>query len=101
MSRISQEKEVVEMMIRLYCRHKEGNRQLCEECSGLIRYCRFRLEHCRFGENKTTCRICPVHCYRPDMRERIRKIMRWAGPRMILYHPAAALRHALSELRGH
>ena len=32
MSRIAQEKHIVTQMIRLYCRHKEGNRELCPTC---------------------------------------------------------------------
>ena len=97
MSRIKEEQQVVEQMIRLYCRKKEGNRELCPACAELLQYAKARLEHCKFGENKTTCRKCPVHCYRPEMKERIRKVMRWSGPRMIWYHPVAAIRHLVRE----
>lgn len=83
------------LMIGLYCRRKEGNRELCAECSRLLEYARARLERCPFGENKGCCRDCAVHCYSPEMRERIRAVMRFAGPRMILAHPIAALRHLL------
>ena len=38
---------------------------------------------------------CPVHCYRPEMKERIRMVMRWSGPRMIIYHPIAAIKHLM------
>lgn len=95
--RIEEEKTVVEQMIRLYCRHKEGNRELCAGCAELLDYARARLDRCRFGADKPTCRRCPVHCYRPEMKERIRRVMRWSGPRMLLYHPLAALRHLLRE----
>lgn len=96
--RIDEEKRVVELMIRLYCRKKEGNAELCRDCSELLEYARQRLSRCRFGVGKPTCRKCPVHCYRPDRREQVRAIMRWAGPRMPLFHPVAALRHLLREL---
>jgi hypothetical protein len=98
MSRIKEEQRVVEQMIRLYCRNKEGNRELCPSCTKLLQYVNARLEHCKFGENKTTCKKCPVHCYRPEMKKRIREVMRWAGPRMIWYHPVAAIRHLIGEL---
>ncbi len=98
MSRIKEEQQVVEQMIRLYCRKKEGNSQLCPSCMELLQYAKARLEHCKFGENKSTCRKCPVHCYRPEMKEQIRKVMRWSGPRMIWYHPVAAIRHLIREL---
>jgi len=93
MSRISEEQRVVEQMIRLYCRRKEGNETLCPACSELLQYALTRLERCRFSNNKTICKKCPVHCYSPKMRERIREVMRWAGPRMIIYHPIAAIKH--------
>ena len=56
---------------------------LCPECAALLDYALRRLDSCRFGDGKPSCRKCPVHCYRADMRERIRTVMRWAGPRMI------------------
>ncbi len=95
--RITEEKEVVGLMIRMYCRHKEHNRELCGGCAGLLDYALLKLDRCRFADNKPTCRNCPAHCYRKDMRERIRTVMRWAGPRMLLYHPVYAVRHLLRE----
>ncbi len=100
MSRIAQEKRIVEQMIRLYCRRKEGNQDLCPECRELLAYAHARLDRCPFGEKKKTCRLCPVHCYKRDMRERMRQVMRYAGPRMIGVHPVAALRHLWRELRS-
>ena len=41
------------------------------------------------------CRNCKVHCYKPEMREKIREVMRYSGPRMIFHHPAAAIRHVI------
>ena len=73
---------------------------LCPECAALLDYALRRLDSCRFGDGKPSCRKCPVHCYRADMRERIRTVMRWAGPRMIFRHPIAATRHLLRELRS-
>ena len=95
--RISQEKAAVELMIRLYCRRKEGNDTLCTACCELLDYALNHLDRCRFGPDKPTCRECSVHCYNNEMRERIRTVMRWAGPRMMLYHPMVAVRHLLSE----
>ena len=98
MNRIKEEQRVVEQMIRLYCRKKEGNKELCPGCQELLQYAAARLERCKFGENKPTCKKCPIHCYRPQMKERMCKVMRWAGPRMILHHPVAAIRHVMREL---
>lgn len=96
--RIEEEKKVVEQMIFLYCRKKEGNASLCPACQELLIYAKDRLNHCKFGNDKPTCKKCPVHCYRPDMKKRIKMVMRWSGPRMLFYHPISAVKHLLREL---
>ena len=96
-NRISKEKATVALMIKLYCRRYERNEHLCQECTELLHYAEARLDRCKFGDDKPTCKKCPIHCYKPIMRERMRKVMRWAGPRMILYHPIEAIRHLVRE----
>lgn len=93
--RIDSEKRVVSRMIRLYCQRRLGLESLTEEYLALESYAHRRLDGCKFGEAKPACKRCKIHCYRPDMRDKIRAIMRWAGPRMILYDPIAAIRHLL------
>lgn len=95
MTKIEREKQIVECMIRLYCRGKEGNEVLCEACAELIEYSHKRLDGCKFRGKKPTCKKCTIHCYRADMREKIRQVMRYAGPRMIFHRPVAALRHLM------
>lgn len=92
-SRIEKEKQTVEQMIRLYCRKKEKNTTLCSDCEELLRYAHARLDRCPFGNAKSNCRQCTVHCYKPDMRERMKEVMRFSGPRMILYAPWKTIRH--------
>lgn len=93
--RIDSEKRVISRMIRLYCQRKLGLESLTEEYRALESYAHRRLDGCKFGDAKPACKRCKIHCYRPDMRDKIRAIMRWAGPRMILYDPIAAIRHLL------
>lgn len=97
--RIQEEKRTIEQMIHLYCRHKEGNKELCDSCRQLLEYTQERLSKCPFQEKKETCRLCTVHCYRPHMRKQIQEVMKYAGPRMIIYHPIAAVRHLWREFR--
>jgi len=99
--RLSRERKTLEAMIRLRCRdvHRPERGGLCGECRDLLRYAEGRLAKCPFGEEKPTCARCPVHCYRPEMRERIREVMRYAGPRMIREHPWLALMHMLDGFR--
>lgn len=99
MTRIEREQRIVEQMIGKYCRHKEHNEELCADCLALLDYARMRLSKCPFGENKTNCRKCTLHCYCPDMKIKIKAVMRFSGPRMILYHPIVTIRHIIDELR--
>ena len=97
MDRIEREKQTVEMMIRLYCRRKEKNADLCDECCSLLEYACKRLEHCRYGNQKSACKDCPTHCYAPAHQEKIREVMRYAGPRLMLHHPLTAIRHIFAD----
>lgn len=63
----------------------------------LLSYSQLRLDVCRFGEEKPTCKQCPVHCYRPEYKEQMKEVMRYSGPRMTLYHPILAIKHLIKE----
>lgn len=90
------EKAMVSEMIALYCRKRHGIKgSLCADCALLNAYARERSDKCPFMETKTFCSNCRVHCYKPEMREKIRAVMRFSGPRMIFHHPVAAVRHVL------
>ena len=91
------EKETVSLMIRLYCRKKHGGKELCPACAELDAYARLRSDKCPFMETKTFCSNCKVHCYKKDMREKIREVMRFSGPRMIFHHPIMAVRHVVES----
>lgn len=92
------EKKVVANMIGIYCSAKhKTNSGLCEECRRLLDYASERLEKCPFGKEKPTCETCSIHCYKPQMRDEIRAVMRFSGPRMLFKHPVSALRHLFKE----
>lgn len=94
------EKELVSQMIALYCKRKHGSKkELCPECAELDAYARMRSDKCPFMETKTFCSNCKVHCYKPDMREKIREVMRFSGPRMLTSHPVMAVRHVIESKR--
>ncbi|MDF1514395.1 MAG: nitrous oxide-stimulated promoter family protein [Anaerolineae bacterium] len=99
-TRLSRERKTIQRMIQLYCREQHQHRDgLCSECQELLTYALARLGRCPFQERKTTCAKCPVHCYAADMRDRIRAVMRYAGPRMLYRHPFLALCHLADSLR--
>ena len=98
------EAEVMMEMIALYCHgHShahcvqeypaEGLPALCPDCSRLLEYARTRIIRCPRMEVKSFCSVCPVHCYSRDMREQIRAVMRYSGPRMLLHHPFMTIHH--------
>lgn len=91
------EKRTVEKMIRLYCQHHLRQEELQEEYQQLVDYCARRLDHCSWGDAKPACQDCPHHCYAPRQREQIRQVMRWVGPRIVVYGPMEYLRHLLGR----
>lgn len=93
------EKLVVAEMITLYCKKHHGGKRgaLCAECAAVLTYAHERSDKCPHMENKTFCSSCKTHCYRSDMRERIRTIMRYSGPRMLSVHPVLAIRHLIES----
>jgi Nitrous oxide-stimulated promoter len=99
--RRARELRIIEAMIRMYCRGHDHPHSdpLCADCAELFDYATRRLERCVFGDAKPTCANCTVHCYSARQRERIREVMKWAGPRMTLRHPVLALLHVIDGRR--
>lgn len=99
--RRKRELKTIKIMIHLYCRHHHDkkNGTICEECAILLTYATRRLERCIFGDAKPACSLCVVHCYKREMRERIKDVMRWSGPRMMVWHPWLAMYHILDKIR--
>lgn len=99
--RIRQEKRIIDAMLGIYCRDHHGQRgSLCDGCAVLADYAHRRLNTCPFQEEKPVCNRCTIHCFSHSMRERVRTVMRYAGPRMPLRHPWLAWRHTLDKLRA-
>ena len=96
---IAKEKATVEKMIHIYCekKHEVSEAKICNACQNLLDYSHQRLSTCQFGENKPTCRKCPIHCYRPTMRDEIRAVMRFSGPRLFFRAPLEWVRHKIHD----
>lgn len=95
------EKRVVRLMIGLYCHdvHSSAKGELCPECSALADYADRRVDACRRGAEKTFCSNCPSPCYKPEMREKIRTVMRHSGPRMLFHRPVLAIKHLVTNMQ--
>jgi hypothetical protein len=125
--RLAEEQQVVDLMIRLYCKgagHHEGGGTaggrsdggwdgadaaagrghkipgLCPACQRLRDYTAERNARCPFIQTRSFCQFCKVHCYRPEMRQSIIAVMRYSGPRILFYRPILAIKHLL-QLRKH
>ncbi len=58
--------------------------ELCRDCAELLAYAVQRRLRCPY-DPKPMCKRCPTHCYAAAQRERIREVMRYAGPRLLLH----------------
>lgn len=98
MNKIDYQIETVSKMIYLYCRLKHGNTsKLCNECNQLLEYAGKRLRNCPYAANKPECKDCETHCYNNKMREKIKEVMRYTGPRMLFYSPVDFAKHITSK----
>lgn len=101
-NRTARESKTIAAMLQMYCcaHHQAEEGALCRDCTALLVYAHRRIARCVFGEAKPTCANCTVHCYKPAMRERVRQVMRWAGPRMLWRHPVLTVRHLIDGRRS-
>lgn len=98
--RLQREHRILAAMVAIYCRREHrGSEAPCSECRDLLAFAELRLSKCPHGDRKPTCASCPIHCYKQDRREQVRKVMRVAGPRMLFAHPLLTLRHWLDGFR--
>ncbi len=87
-------------MVEMFCSHHHQCEGLCEDCEAFIAYANRKLDLCPYGGEKPACTNCPIHCYRPEPREQMRQVMRFAGPRMLARHPYLAIMHLIDERRS-
>lgn len=97
--RIEREKRAIELMINVYChkKHQHQSKGRCSDCEALLSYAHQRLNFCKFQDEKTTCQKCPIHCYKKKMRQQIKEVMRFSGPRVLFYSPVEFFKHLLDK----
>ncbi|MDE7265406.1 MAG: nitrous oxide-stimulated promoter family protein [Clostridia bacterium] len=95
------EKRLIPVMIKKFCRgrHKTKGKELCGECAELAEYALFRLSKCPYKINKKFCSFCKIHCYKPEMREKIKAVMKYSGPKMLFSHPVFAISHVVQMVK--
>jgi predicted amidophosphoribosyltransferase len=89
------ELDTIRKMLLIHCRdmHEGDKYELCPECKKMLDYAERRMDKCFYGDDKPVCSQCPVHCYKPEMREKIKKVMRYSGPRMLRHSPILSIRY--------
>jgi hypothetical protein len=98
--RMKREKKTIGYMVEIYCKnHHDTHGKICPECRQFQEYAFTRLDKCPFQDKKSTCGKCIIHCYRPDMKEKVKVVMRYSGPRMLIHHPTFALHHVWDARR--
>lgn len=96
---LEREIKTVHIILEMFCKHHDHGEELCEKCKGLIVYAENRIRKCTFGINKPVCSECTVHCSKPEMQSQIKKVMRFAGPRMNFKHPVLVIHHFIRKYR--
>jgi hypothetical protein len=83
--RIKKDAKILRKFISIYCREKhlkngipEENDNLCKECLDLLNYALKRDEKCPL-DPKPKCKDCKIHCYKPEMRLKIKEVMKFSG----------------------
>jgi hypothetical protein len=74
---------VITRFIQVFCRERhaaaaKADDGLCPDCRDLLDYATERLARCPMNP-KPKCKDCPVHCYKPEYRRRIKEVMRFSG----------------------
>jgi predicted amidophosphoribosyltransferase len=97
--RLRRERYTIKVMMEIYCHGYHQNRgKLCADCLDLYTYAMKRIDKCPLQMDKPTCAHCPVHCYKREMREKIRCVMRYSGPWMLVYHPILTILHYRDQI---
>ena len=93
---LNTEYRTLKAMVVIYCQHHHATPALCDDCQDFLHYAHTRLDRCPYGEDKPTCKQCPIHCYKADYKAKSQAIMRYAGPKMLIHHPVLAIRHLMA-----
>ncbi|MEG0177542.1 nitrous oxide-stimulated promoter family protein [Anaerorhabdus sp.] len=90
------EKELIKKMIMIYCKGHH-HAYICEECNDLLIYAIAKIDNCPFMETKTFCSQCKIHCYRSKYKMKIKEVMKYTGPRMLLIDPLVVIKHFIDS----
>ena len=98
--RMKRERITIKVMIKIFCnRNHKPKSNLCKDCQQLLDYALERLSNCPFQKDKPTCKNCVIHCFKEPEKSKLRRIMRYSGPRILLTNPILAIHHLIDRLK--
>jgi hypothetical protein len=78
---IRKDQKILRRFIGVYCRENHRAEGLCPDCAALLVYALKRNEKCPL-DPKPKCKDCHIHCYKADMRAKMKEVMKFSG----IYH---------------
>lgn len=94
--KLAVELKTITIMTKIYCK-QHGQEHACSACKNFVEYAAKKLDRCVYGQEKPACKHCPIHCYKTEQKNLAKKIMRYAGPKMLIMHPILAIKHLLKS----
>jgi len=81
--RIKKDSKILRKFVYVYCKNNHLDRAknsdgYCDECYEVLNYALKRDEKCPL-DPKPKCKDCKIHCYKPEMRQKIKEIMKFSG----------------------
>lgn len=102
---LGRDRATLEAIGAIYCKghhggaaHGDGG-SLCAECAEVVAYAMARTEKCP-NHHEGNCKDCTIHCYAGEMRDRVKAMMAYSAPRMLLRHPVMTVRHLRKKMKG-
>lgn len=78
---IDKDIKILGKFILIYCEGNHGTgKKLCADCQDLLNYTRKRRKLCPL-DPKPECKHCPIHCYKPEYRKKVKQVMQYSGRR--------------------
>ncbi|MGN1361014.1 MAG: nitrous oxide-stimulated promoter family protein [Eggerthellaceae bacterium] len=101
--RIQRDLRTLQAIGSIYCgAHHAGRPKdstgMCPECSETILLTHDRAANCPY-DHQGNCQDCTLKCNRGDQQQRIKAIMAYAAPRMLVRHPLMTLEYLAKKLR--
>lgn len=101
--RIQRDLRTLQAIGSIYCRAHHADRPknsagMCAECSATISFTHDRAANCP-NNHQGNCQDCAIKCNRGNQQQRIRAIMAYAAPRMMVRHPLMTLEYLAKKRR--